>query len=524
MNGESPAGAGRGGLARRMASVGGLTLASRLAGFFRDIVLAAVLGAGPVADAFFVALRLPNHFRAIFAEGAFNAAFVPSYARVRTQQGAAAAGLFADRVFTLLLVSQLLLLALALAFTPAVIRLLAPGFAPEEGRFALAVALTRVTFPYLLLMTLVTLISGMLNAVDRFAAAAAAPILLNLALIAALALAAFFPTAGHAAAWGVLVAGVLEFALVAADAKRAGIMVGLRRPRWDADVKRFFLALAPATVGSAGVQVALFADTILASFLSVGALSALYYADRLNQLPIGVIGIAAGTVLLPEMARRIAAGDERGALNAQNRAIELTLALALPFVVGFLVVPDLVMRALFARGAFTAADAAAAGATLRAYALGLIPFVLIRSLVATFFARGDTATPVKASLTAAALNVALKVALVAGTSLAQVGLALATSAGGWINVALVTAFAARAGLFAPDARLRRSLVRLGAGALVLAAALWLAEAALADFPDAARLAVLAAVGAIVYVPVAVGVFGRDWRARLGLKRPGAAPP
>ncbi|HET9904826.1 MAG TPA: murein biosynthesis integral membrane protein MurJ [Xanthobacteraceae bacterium] len=503
-----------------MASVGGLTLLSRIAGFFRDIVLAAVLGAGPVADAFFVALRLPNHFRAIFAEGAFNAAFVPSYARVREQGGAAAAGFFADRVFTLLFASQIVLLALALGFTPAVIDVLAPGFAPGEGRYALAVELTRITFPYLLMMTLVTLIGGMLNAIDRFAAAAAAPVLLNLVLMAALGVATFFPTAGHAAAWGVLIAGVLEFLLVAGDAKRAGIMVKFRWPRWDADVKRFFGALAPATLGSAGVQVALFADTILASFLSVGALSALYYADRLNQLPIGVIGIAAGTVLLPEMARRIATGDEKGAQAAQNRAIEITLALALPFVVGFLVVPDLIMRALFARGAFTAADAANAGATLRAYSLGLVPFVLIRSLTATFFARGDTATPVKASLSAVALNVFLKIALVTGTALAQVGLALATAAGAWMNVALVAWFAVRRGLLVPDGRLARSLATLAAAAAALAVAIGLGQAFLktAGLRDEVLLAALAALGAAIYMPFALAIFGRNWRATLGLRR------
>ena len=206
----------------RILTVGGFTLLSRVSGFIRDIILAAVLGAGPVADAFFVALRLPNHFRAIFAEGAFNAAFVPAYARIREQGGAARAGLFADRIFTLLLASQIVLLAVALVFTPAVIDVLAPGFARDPGRYALAVELTRITFPYLLLITLVTLYGGILNGLQRFAAAAAAPILLNLSLMLALALAAFFPTAGHAAAWGVLVAGVLEFLLVAGDASHAG--------------------------------------------------------------------------------------------------------------------------------------------------------------------------------------------------------------------------------------------------------------------------------------------------------------
>ncbi len=234
MTDESQEAGAHRGIHGRIASVGGLTLVSRLAGFLRDVMLAAVLGAGPVADAFFVALRLPNHFRAIFAEGAFNAAFVPAYARLRQQGGADAAGVFADRVFTLLFATQLALLALALAFTPWVVRLLAPGFEGDAARFPLAVDLTRITFPYLLLMTLVTLFGGMLNAIDRFAAAAGAPILLNLSMIVALALAAFFPTAGHAAAWGVLVAGILEFLLVAGDAKRSGIMVKFRWPRLDA--------------------------------------------------------------------------------------------------------------------------------------------------------------------------------------------------------------------------------------------------------------------------------------------------
>src|SRR5436190_4390611 len=380
----------------RILTVGGITLLSRVTGFLRDIMLAAVLGAGPVADAFFVALRLPNHFRAIFAEGAFNAAFVPAYARIREQGGAAPAQLFADRLFTILFGCVGLLVLLALIFTPAVISLLAPGFSEDPGRFTLAVELTRITFPYLLLMSLVTLYGGILNAVSRFAAAAAAPILLNVSMMATLAVAIFFPTPGHAAAWGVLIAGILETFLVGGDTLRNGVMAVFRWPKWDQDVKRFFTALGPATIGSAGTQIALFADTIIASFLAAGAISALYYADRLNQLPIGVIGIAVGTVLLPEMASRITAGDEAGASHSQNRAIELTLLLSVPCLVAFVIVPELIMLALFGRGAFTQADAHAAALTLMAYAIGLVPFVLMRSVTAAFLSRGDTATPVKA--------------------------------------------------------------------------------------------------------------------------------
>src|SRR5271156_305126 len=254
----------------RILTVGGYTLLSRLTGFMRDIMLAAIIGAGPVADAFFVAFRLPNHFRAIFAEGAFNAAFIPAYARIRTQGGETAAKLFGDRIFTLLLATQIVLLALALLFTPQAIDLLAPGFSRDPQQFALAVGLTRITFPYLLLITLVTLWGGILNALNRFAAAAAAPILLNLAMMATLALAAFFPGAGYAAAWGVLISGCLEAAMVGADLARRDGLPKFHALAWDDDVRRFFRALGPATLGSAGTQIALFADTIIASFLAAG--------------------------------------------------------------------------------------------------------------------------------------------------------------------------------------------------------------------------------------------------------------
>ena len=501
---------------KRILTVGGFTLLSRVTGFVRDIILAAVLGAGPVADAFFVALRLPNHFRAIFAEGAFNAAFVPAYARIREQNGAERAGLFANRILTLLLASQILLLGVALLFTPAVIDLLAPGFVNDPVRYPLAVELTRITFPYLLLITLVTLYGGILNALQRFAAAAAAPILLNLSLVMALAIAAFFPTAGHAAAWGVLVAGVLEFLLVAGAAWRAEALAALRWPTLDADVRQFFRALGPAVVGSAGVQLALFADTIIASFLPAGAVSSLYYADRLNQLPIGVIGIAAGTVVLPEMARRLAAGDDAGASHAQNRAVEFTLMLAIPCVAAFFIIPDLIMRALFVRGAFTDADAIAAGRTLAAYAFGLLPFVLIRSAVATFFARGDTTTPVMAALIAAAVNIGFKILLMG--PLAQVGLALATSIGAWINLLLVLWFATRAGHSRIDHRLRQSAIKLAAAGLGMGIIVWLCAAPLgklfSGWPahDVMTLMALAAVGGTFYAGMVLTIFGRRWLA------------
>jgi putative peptidoglycan lipid II flippase len=500
---------------KKILTVGGYTLLSRLTGFMRDIMLAAILGAGPVADAFFVAFRLPNHFRAIFAEGAFNAAFIPAYARIRTQGGAQAASRFGDRIFTLLFASQIVLLALALVFTPQVIEVLAPGFSREPQQFALAVSLTRITFPYLLLITLVTLWGGILNAMHRFAAAAAAPILLNVTMMATLALVTLFPGAGYAAAWGVLISGVLQAALVAADTSYADVITRFRALRWDDDVRRFFVALLPATIGSAGTQLALFADTIIASFLSAGAISALYYADRIDQLPIGVIGIAVGTVLVPEMTHRLATGDEAGARSAQNRAIEFALLLAIPCVVAFLVVPGLIMRALFMRGAFTATDAHAAAMTLVAYTIGLVPFVLIRSVVAPFLARGDTATPVKAALIGTAINIVFKVVLM--VPLAQVGLALATSIGAWINFVLVLFFAVRAHVIAADAELKASLVKLAIAGAVLAVALLVADpivtallSSWSRFRAESELLLLALIGGLVYGVLVLALFGRRW--------------
>lgn len=427
--------------------------------------MAAILGAGAVADAFLVAFRLPNHFRAIFAEGAFTTAYVPAYSTVLEQDGADAAKRFSGQLLLLMLLVQLLLLALAWLGTPQLVGLLAPGLDGSGGRLTLAIELTRITFPYLLCMGLLAVLVGTLNAHGRYAVGAAAPILLNVCMLGTLACWMWFPGAGHAAAWGVLVAGFAELLLVAWAARRAGLLPRLQRPRMGEAMRRFLRALGPATLGSMGVQLALFADTIIGSLLASGALSALYYADRINQLPIGVIGIAAGTVVLPEMARRLAAGDPAGAQAVQNRTMETTLLFALPCLVAFVCVPELIMSALFGRGAFDATAVSAAAATLVAYAVGLLPFVLVRSVVASFTARGDTRTPLIASLIGIGVNVLLKILLM--DQYAQVGLALATSVGAWVNVLLLIWLARRQRLFAVDRRLRwMTLLQIVAAALV----------------------------------------------------------
>ncbi len=491
---------------RNLLSVGGFTLLSRITGFARDIVLAATLGAGLMNDAFVVAFRLPNHFRAIFGEGAFNAAFVPSYARVLETKGAGEAKTFSSRIFTLLLASQVLLLVLALVFTPFLVDLLAPGFRDDPQKFNLAVALTRVTFPYLLFVTLVTLHAGVLNANEKFAAAAFAPVLLNLTMIVALSLAFLFPNAGYAAATGVALAGLAELLLLEIATRRAGVGSTLTRPRWDADARQFFKALGPAVIGSAGVQIALFADTIISSLLPTGGPSSIYYADRIYQLPIGVIGIAAGTVLLPEMSRAFSAGAPDEAIRAQNRTMALTIALAMPFFVAFLTIPELIMRAVFVRGRFTETDALASAHVLGAYAIGLIAIVLISSARASFQARGDTTTPMVASLVAVALNVGLKIFLY--KPLGAPGLALATALGAWINFGILVFLALRAGAMRPNAVFGRVAAASLAGATVLAAIAIFGDPLARGFAQRfdgfasiAELVLLGLVGMIAYVLV-----------------------
>ncbi|WP_222872355.1 murein biosynthesis integral membrane protein MurJ [Hankyongella ginsenosidimutans] len=431
--------------------------------------MAAVVGAGPVADAFLIAFRLPNHFRAIFAEGAFNTAFVPRYAALHEAEGPAPAQVFADRLFTLLLLTQAALAAGVLAFPGPFVRLLAPGLDGET--LDLAIRFTQITFPYLLCIALMSLLAGPQR--DRalcsggFRTGADEPVHDRLAA-AGRAQAALVCDTGRCGGLGR--AGGRD--------RTAGAGLGRGRPRRHrappalAASRRsgaqILARVRPGDHRLHGVQIALFADTIIASFLPSGALSALYYADRLNQLPIGVIGIAAGTVILPTMARMIGAGDEAGAARAQNRTLEMTLLLAAPCVVLFATMEQELMQLLFQRGAFDAAATQAAADTLAAYALGLPAFLLIRSVVASFTARGNTVTPLKASLTALAINLALKVALMG--ALAQVGLALATSAG-WVNVLIVGVLAARRGYLRPDRRLVAACLLVGAAALLMAGGL-----------------------------------------------------
>ncbi|WP_029010871.1 murein biosynthesis integral membrane protein MurJ [Azospirillum halopraeferens] len=480
--------------ARSVATVGGLTMLSRVAGFARDVLTASVLGAGPVADAFFVALKLPNFFRRLFAEGAFSVAFVPLFSERLQRDGRAAALAFAGEALAVLLCVLVPFTVLAVAAMPHLMTVLAPGFTGDAGRFDLAVDYARLTFPYLMLVSLVALLGGVLNALDRFGPFAAAPVAFNLTLIAALLLAPRIGLdRGAAMAAAVSLSGIVQLVWMAWACRAAGATVALPRPRLTPGVRRLFRLAGPAAIGAGVMQINLFVDVILASLLPSGAVSFLYYADRLNQLPLGIIGIAIGTALLPLLSRHVAAGDHAAVRHDLSRALEFSLLLGLPAAVALVAVGHPIVAVLFERGAFGPAETAATAHTLAAYAVGIPAYVVTKVLSAAFFARQDTATPVRIAIAVTVANGLLAFALL--HVIAHVGIALATGLTAWLNVALLVAALRRRGLLEVDERARRRAPRIvlaSAGmAFGLAGAAALLDPWLFAAPGAVRLAALA---------------------------------
>lgn len=493
---------------RAVVTVGGWTAASRLLGFVRDILVAAALGAGPAADAFFVALKLPNFFRRLFGEGAFAAAFVPLFAGTLAAEGRAAARRVAEGALSVLLAALAALTLVAVLFMPQAMVALAPGFLDDPVRFPLAVELTRITFPYLLLVCLVAAMSGVLNGLDRFAAAAAAPILFNVALIGGVLVAqATAGSVAHGLAWGVATAGVLQLLALAVALDRAGMPLGLPAPRLTPEVRLLLRRMAPGAIGAGVTQINLMVDVIIASFLPAGAIAFLYYADRVNQLPLGVIGTAVGTAVLPKLSREVRAGEAAAALATLNRAIELALLLTVPAAVGLAVAAWPIVAVLFGRGAFGEADVAATAAALAAYATGLPAYVLVKVLAPGFFARGDTRSPVEIAALCVVLNVALNLALIG--PFGHVGIALATVAAAWVNAALLGWRLSRRRQFVPDRRLVRFVSRLVLASVAMGAIVWAGETVLFAGLLAARglrwvgLAGLIGLGVAVFALAAV---------------------
>src|SRR5499426_1954252 len=466
-------------LYRAFATVGGLTLLSRVFGFLRDILIAATLGSSAVADAFFVAFRFPNLFRRLFGEGAFNSAFVPLFAKALEGEGKEAARRFAEEALAGLVFVLLMLTVVAEILMPFLMWGLAPGFSADPAKYDLAVLLTRITMPYLLCMSVVALLSGVLNSVGKFVESSSVSIVLNLTMMAATLVALAMglrndPLAGIIQAWGVFVAGLLQLWLLIDGARRYDLALKLRWPRLSQGVRRLIRLGIPGVIAGGVTQLNIMIGTIVAS-LQDGAVSHLYYADRIYELPLAIVGIAIGVVLLPDVSRHLRTGNQAAVMDSQNRSLEFSMLLTVPAAAALAIVPTEIVKVLFERGAFTAADTPPTAYALAVFALGLPSFVLIKVFSPAFFAREDTRTPMRYAAISLAANTLGSIALFflfrwAGL-MPHLGIAVATTLGGWLNAILLYATLARRGEFVGDARLFRSLPRIAVATLVMGAAL-----------------------------------------------------
>ncbi|UIJ71646.1 murein biosynthesis integral membrane protein MurJ [Aurantimonas sp. HBX-1] len=507
-------------LLSKFATVGGATLVSRIFGFGREMMMASALGVGPVADAFNLAFRFPNLFRRLFAEGAFNAAFIPLFARSLEEEGETGARGFASEVYSTLFTVLVTLTVVAMIFMPFLVKtIIAPGLAvciddPAAGgdvlscaaRYDLTVTLSRIMFPYLACMSLMAMVSGILNAFRRFFAAAAAPTLLNFVLIGVLVWCQYAgadkATIGFLMSWGVLFAGFAQLAMVVVAMRMAGFGVALRRPRWTRGLKRLLVLAGPAALIGGITQINLFVGQAVASF-KPGAVSILQYADRPYQLPLGMVGIAIGVVLLPELARALKAGHLREAQHTQNRSLEFALFLTLPAAVALFIIPEPIIRVIYERGAFDPTATPAVAAVLGIFALGLPAFVMIKVFSPGYFARENTRTPMYVTLFSAGVNIALSLALF--PLLAEQGIAWATTIAGWLNAGLLFAGLYRKGLWEVDRQLVRRATLTLLCSLAMGAALVGAMLELDDWlrPESPLTTQILAIGILVASAMAI---------------------
>jgi putative peptidoglycan lipid II flippase len=519
-------------LLKNVGTIGGLTMVSRVFGFARDMLLARALGAGGVADAWQLAFQLPNIFRRLFAEGAFSSAFVPLFnRRMATRDGAdhmAQAQSFAEEVMAFLIPVLIIFSGLALIIMPWIAGLFAnEGIEGDADLFDLAVLMARIAFPYLAFMSLATLFAAILNSLSRFAAAAAVPILLNVCMVIALVIGmsmgegeAVKRLTGFYLAIAVSVSGVLQLLCLWWFAHRAGFRMKLRMPRVTQGVKELGVLILPAVLGAGVYQVSRFIDLFFLAALPDGSFTFLAMADRLNQLPLGIIGIALGTAILPSLSRHIATEDADSAQRLQSNAIELAMLLTVPAAVALFVTGSAFTRAFYTGGEFTLSDAMETGAVVSALVVGLPAYVLVKVLVPNYFARKDTKTPVYTAVASLVLNVVLNFALVPVMGVA--GLALASSISAWANSLLLYAILVRRGQFQLTTRVMGRLGLIVVAAAAMGAALWFAMPYGTPFYSGGGLerigAVLAllAIGGAVYFSLAAlfGVLNRDTIVRL----------
>jgi len=498
-------------------TIGGLTMVSRVFGFGRDMMMSRVMGASMQAEAFLLAFRLPNTFRRLFGEGAFSAGFVPLFSqRLHGEGGIEDAEQFSREVLAVFLPALIVFTILFEIAMPLFVYAIASDFAANPAKFALSVTLTRITFPYLMLISMVSLFSGVLNSMSRFTAAAFAPTLLNVAMLAAMLL---FPHGGtmtaYALAIGVTVGGVLQLLLLWASARRAGVSMKLHRPRMTPGVRQFLVVVIPATLGAGVYQISQFIDTFFLAKLAEGSFSHMNYADRLNQLPLSVIGTALGTAILPTVSKYIDKGEAKEAASVQGQAVELSMLLTLPAALALAVVATPLITAFFQGGRFTLEDARITGGVLSILVAGLPAYVLVKVLLPGFYGRKDTKTPVKTAGIVLVANVVLNFALI--PFLQIYGLAIAIAACSWLNALMLYFILRRRGHFRIEAWLWSRIARQAAAGIAMGAALWGMRILLGGWFSGSigeRLAgvgALVSVGGIVYFAVAwtIGAMNRD---------------
>lgn len=426
-------------LFKHFSTISFYTLLSRVSGFARDILIAKYIGAGAISDAFFIALRVPNFFRRFFAEGAFNSAFIPLFSRKLEVEGKEKAHLFAEQIFAFMFVALLLFSAVFMLFMPYLIYLIAPGISDDPEIKNLTIELTRITFPYLMLISIATIFAAILNSISKFSAVAFMPVLFNAAIVFFLVVIGHkFTSLVHAMAWGVFAAGILQILWMLYFLHRNKYLLRLKLSflKMNDDIREFLRKVAPAAIGGGVVQINLWIDLMIASFFT-GAVTYLYYADRIAQLPLSIIATAMGTALLPMLSKKLAAGDIEHANSIHEKGLEIVLLLTIPAAIALIILPFEIMHVLFVRGEFTAADANAAAYAMAAFAIGLPAFALVKIFSSCFFALKDTKTPVVSAVIAMLINIILNlIFLVVFTSLdimPHIGIALATAIAGWFN-------------------------------------------------------------------------------------------
>lgn len=478
---------------KSIATFGGFTLVSRLTGFLRDMVIAVFLGAGNISDAFLVSFKLPNLFRSLFAEGAFTSAFVPLFSSKLIASGRDKSIEFAARTISLL---TFFLIIFTVAFElcmPLVVRILAPGFTENPEKIVLTTELCRITFPFLLFISVVSFQAGILNSFDRFAAPAAAPIILNLGMIAAGLLSVMmFDMPVYGMAWGITIAGMIEVFWLKFFLNREDIRIRpdfhIRTLLKDSEIRTLFKRIAPGVVGAGIYQINMVVDTILVSLVSGGAVSWLYYANRLQQLPLGVIGAAISVALLPLLSRKLKANELTEAASVQDKAVTYGLIMSLPAAVLFICLADSLIQLLFEHGRFTAADTCKTALALKAYAIGLPCYVMVKALMPNFFARGDTSTPVKYSFIVFITNLILNLLLM--KPFGHVGIAAATSCSAFVSLYQYLHGLKKRGHWEFSAELRHKAVDIALCSTVMGIVICATQKALNIFFPSSGIAVL----------------------------------